>query len=123
MLVRQDKDFKMPRRVSEAPYVRFDYVVQRQGAQQMGQLMLKSFSLPPGSATAGVSGLEVMALEQGADVVVSVKYSPNVVEAEHIERMLSEFERLLEGIASCPDERILNLPLTELQSGTRNTND
>jgi amino acid adenylation domain-containing protein len=112
MLVRHDKHFQMPRRVSEAPYVRFDYLVQSQGAQQMGQLMLKSFSLPPASDTAGVSGLEVMALERGDEVVVNVKYSPNVMDAEHIDKMLSEFGRLLEGIACCPDERILNLPLT-----------
>ena len=111
-LLRERNGYKMPQRVSETPYVFFDYTVQTQRSQPVGQLTVDPFPLPAGSAAAGVAGLEMRALEQGAELVVSIKYSPSVVEGKHIERMLSEFGQLLHAIACSPEERILNLPLT-----------
>ena len=90
----------------------FDYVVQGQRPQQVGDLTLRPFKVPAGSAAAGNAGLEMRALEHGDELVVTIRYSPNVADAADIEQMLSKFSQLLHGIARSPEERILDLPLS-----------
>ena len=111
-LLLQDNGYTIPRSVSNAPYVFFDYVVQSQRPQPVGDLTLRPFKVPAGSAAAGNAGLEMRALEHGDELIVTIRYSPNVADAADIEQMLSKFSQLLHGIARSPEERILDLPLS-----------
>jgi hypothetical protein len=109
--MQQGKDYAVPRRVSEAPYLFFDYIVQAQTSRRVGPLTLDPFPLAANSAAAGLAGLEVRALEQGDEVVVTIKYSPDSVDDVDIARMLSDFEQLLQDIARCPENRIASRDL------------
>jgi amino acid adenylation domain-containing protein len=108
-LLREKNGYAIPRSVSEAPYVFFDHVVQSLRVEQAGPLTIRPFPLPPGSAAAGLSGLEVRTVEQGDDLTITIKYSSNAVDGKDIEQMLADFAQLLECVARDAEQQIREL--------------
>jgi amino acid adenylation domain-containing protein len=107
-LLPERRDYEMPQRIFEVPYIFYDFVIQPESTQQIADLVVGAFPGPPGSADAG---LEVKVVERGEELSVSIRYSPDRVAAVNISRMLTEFEKLLQGIIAAPAARLQDLPV------------
>jgi non-ribosomal peptide synthetase component F len=86
----------------------------------MPDLKFSGLSLRPLDFDGGTSRfdltLSILETEQG--LIVELKYSTDLFNADTIVRMAGHFETLLEGIVSNPEQRILDLPLSEMQTPT-----
>jgi amino acid adenylation domain-containing protein len=110
-LLRKQAGYQMPRSVSEVPHVILDYITQSGDSQQVGPLTVSRFPLPPSSDAQFVAGLDVRVLEQAEQLVVTIRYSPDVFEPARISRILAELRQLLHGVVDSPEEHILDIPL------------
>jgi hypothetical protein len=107
-LLPEMKNYELPQRVFEVPYVLFDFTVQKAATQKFFDLTTKPVEIPPNSADAGV---EVKVIESREDFKVTIKYSTELVDASNIRQMLEELQAFLETVVNDPEIRLLDLPL------------
>ena len=114
MLLTEGEGYEMPQRVSEAPYVFFDFDAHVESRPQPSHMSIGAVPTPP---SAGDAGVEVRVLEHADRLTVSIKYSADRVAPADIGRMLADFQALLQGVVTNPDAPLRDLPLAAAGDG------
>jgi non-ribosomal peptide synthetase component F len=115
MLLTEGEGYEMPERLSEAPYVFFDFDAHVESRPQASRLSVVTTPTPP---SAGDAGVEVRVLEHADRLNVSIKYSADRVAPADIGRMLADFQALLQGVVDNPDAPLRDLPLAAPTEGS-----
>jgi hypothetical protein len=100
--------YEMPQRLSEVPYVFFDFDAYVESRPHPSRLRIGPVAMPPST---GDTGVEVRVFEHADRLTVSIKYSPECVAPAGISRMLADFHALLQGVVANPDAPLRDLPL------------
>lgn len=116
MLLAEGGGYEMPQRLSEVPYVFFDFDAHTESQPQPANLSVSSVPTPP---SAGDAGVEVRVLEKSDSLTVSIKYSTDQVAPTDIGQMHADFHALLQGVVANPDARLLDLPLAAADEKSR----
>ncbi len=109
-------DLDVARSLSHAPLFQVMFILQNAPRQrlELPGLTMEELEFDPGTAKFDLT-VEMAELDEGLEC--AFEYSTDLFEAATIARMLGHFERLLEGIAADPGQRLSRLPL--LDAGER----
>ncbi len=104
------EEIQPARDLSHAPIFQVMFALQN---VPVGQLKLSELQLEPISLSSGTAAFDLTleAMETADGLGVSFEYNTALFDASTIERMLDEFQVLLEAIVRNPDEKVWRLPL------------